>query len=47
VTVPATASPWKNGTAVVSASIFIADVASFQDSDRASVGPVAVRLSLH
>jgi hypothetical protein len=47
VTVPATASPWKNGTAVVSASIFIADVASFQDSDRASDGPVAVRLSLH
>jgi hypothetical protein len=37
-------SPWKNGTAVVGATVFISDAASFQDSDFASSGPVSVRL---
>jgi hypothetical protein len=47
VSVPATVSPWKNGTAVVSASISIADVASFQDTDSASLAPTAIRLAIH
>jgi hypothetical protein len=47
VPVTASQSPWRNGAAVIGASVYIADRASFQDSDSASTGPLAVRLSLH
>jgi len=46
VPVSAAVSPWKNGAAVAGATVYIADRASFQDSDAASTGPLAVRLSL-
>jgi hypothetical protein len=42
--VTATVSPWKNGTAVVGASVYICDV-QCSDSDYASTGPLTVRLS--
>jgi hypothetical protein len=46
-TIPVTASlsPWRNGAAVVGASVYIADRTSFQDSDAANTGPVEVRLT--
>jgi hypothetical protein len=46
-TIPVTASlsPWRNGAAVIGASVYIADRTSFQDSDSASTGPVEVRLT--
>jgi hypothetical protein len=40
-------SPWKNGTAVVGATVLVADTASFNDSDYAASGPEVVRLSIH
>jgi hypothetical protein len=45
IPVTATQSPWKNGTAVLGATVYIADAAQFQDSDFASTGPIEVRLS--
>jgi hypothetical protein len=46
VTAPVTAAvaPWKNGTAVVGASVQLSD-ANGSDSDYASSGPIVVRLS--
>lgn len=37
-------APWKNGTAVIGASVYLADD-NFGDSDYASTGPIAVKLS--
>jgi hypothetical protein len=47
VALTAQVAPWRNGSAVVGVQIYLADLASFQDFDFASSGPVAVRLSLH
>jgi hypothetical protein len=46
VAAPVTAStaPWKNGSAVVGASVQLSD-ATFSDSDYASSGPIVVKLS--
>ena len=44
VPVTAAVAPWKTGTAVVGASIFVTDE-NGSDSDGASSGPIAVRLS--
>jgi hypothetical protein len=44
VPVVASTSPWRQGTAVLGASVFVADAASFNDSDYASTGPTTVRL---
>jgi hypothetical protein len=45
IPVTASQSPWRNGTAVTGASVYIVDVASYHDSDAASSGPLTVRLS--
>jgi hypothetical protein len=47
VPVSAAVSPWKTGSAVAGATIFLSDVATFSDSDAASSGPVAIRLTGH
>jgi hypothetical protein len=44
--VTAVVSPWKSGTAVVGASIYLVDD-NGQTSDFASTGPITVRLSNH
>jgi hypothetical protein len=44
VPVVASTSPWRTGTAVLGASVFISDAASFNDADYASTGPITVRL---
>jgi len=46
VPVTAAVAPWKTGTAVVGASIYVTDE-NGSDSDGAASGPVAVRLSNH
>jgi hypothetical protein len=45
IPVSAAVSPWRTGAAVMGAQVYIADRASFQDSDAASSGPISVRLS--
>jgi hypothetical protein len=42
--VTASTSPWKNGSAVVGATVFISDE-NGSDSDSASSGPIVVKLS--
>ena len=42
--VTASTSPWKNGSAVVGATVFISDE-NGSDSDNASSGPIVVKLS--
>ena len=46
VTAPVTASvaPWKNGTAVIGASVYLTD-ANGSDSDYATSGPIVVKLA--
>jgi hypothetical protein len=44
VPVAATTSPWRNGSAIVDATVLVSDIASFNDSDYASSGPITVRL---
>jgi hypothetical protein len=46
VPVTAAVSPWKTGTAVVGASLYVID-ANMNSADTASSGPVTVRLSGH
>ena len=41
----ASASPWRNGSAVIGAAVFAADAASFNDGDYASTGAIATRLA--
>ena len=45
IPVIAALSPWKNGTAVVGASLYVIDP-NMTSSDSASTGPITVRLSL-
>ena len=46
VAVAGSPSPWRNGSAVIGATVYVADTASFSDSDSASTGPLAVRLTV-
>jgi hypothetical protein len=46
VPVSAAVSPWKTGSAVAGATIYLSDLTG-SDSDGASSGPVAIRLTAH